>query len=111
MPVGGTDQVVRTQVLLDRLRLGRRLDHHECLAHTGWFLYARAATSVKSTPRGRTVPPSLRNAGEPACRGRRGPVGTLGAFTLVNRKVFPLLAVFTDSVQRLIADNGYLAVF
>jgi membrane protein DedA with SNARE-associated domain len=24
---------------------------------------------------------------------------------------FPLLAVFTDTVQRLIADNGYLAVF
>ena len=34
-----------------------------------------------------------------------------GGFPLVNRKVFPLLAVFTDSVQRLIADNGYLAVF
>ena len=34
-----------------------------------------------------------------------------GAFPLVNRKVFPLLAVFTDTVQRLIADNGYLAVF
>ena len=30
---------------------------------------------------------------------------------LCNRKVFPLLAVFTDTVQRLIADNGYLAVF
>ena len=35
MPVGGADHIVRTQVLLDRFRLGRRLDHHECLAHTG----------------------------------------------------------------------------
>ena len=38
------------------------------------------------------------------------PVGTLGAFPLVTRR-FSLLAVFTDTVQRLVADNGYLAVF
>ena len=33
------------------------------------------------------------------------------ASILCNRKVFPLLAVFTDTVQQLIAENGYLAVF
>src|SRR6478736_1143424 len=38
-------------------------------------------------------------------------IGTLTAFPLVTREVSPLLAVFTDTVQRLVADNGYLAVF
>ena len=35
MPVGGPDQIVRAQVLLDGLRLGGRLDHDQCLRHTG----------------------------------------------------------------------------
>ena len=34
VPVGGSDGVVAAQVLLDRLRLGRRLDDHERLGHT-----------------------------------------------------------------------------
>jgi len=59
-------------------------------------------------PDGTTEPAKHRGTGPAATAGS---VGTLDAFTLVNRKVFPLLAVFTDSVQRLIADNGYLAVF
>jgi len=61
-----------------------------------------------SGPDGTTEPAKHRGTGP---SGTAGPVGTLGAFTLVNRKVFPLLAVFTDTVQRLIAENGYLAVF
>ena len=65
-----------------------------------------------SGPDGTTEPAKHRGTGHPASHPvRPASVGTLGAFTLVNRKVFPLLAVFTDTVQRLIADNGYLAVF
>jgi membrane protein DedA with SNARE-associated domain len=38
-------------------------------------------------------------------------IGTLGAVPAGHEEGFPLLAVFTDTVQRLVADNGYLAVF
>ena len=108
MPVGGTDHVVRTQVLLDRFRLGRRLDHHECLAHTVDSFTRKPGR--RSNPRlgaGRYHRP--RNTGEPP---------TIHPSRLVrfersrwSPEVFPLLAVFTDTVQRLVADNGYLAVF
>src|SRR6185503_4380684 len=106
MAVGGPDHVVGPQVLLDGLRLGGRLDHDQRLRHVRFVpLYDNYHTGYRLLGAGRyhrlvTTP------GRPA-RGRLVRSGRSRWST----GGFPLLAVFTQTLQRLIADNGYLAVF
>src|SRR3954453_9822261 len=71
------------------------------------FLFLFPETHRPRASRRRTVPPPQhRTVTFPSAA-----IGTLGAVPAGHEEGFPLLAVFTDTVQRLVADNGYLAVF
>src|SRR3954453_4196859 len=71
------------------------------------FLFLFPETHRPRASRRRTVPPPQhRTVTFPSAA-----IGTLGAVPAGHEEGFPLLAVFPDTVQRLVADNGYLAVF
>src|SRR3954449_587884 len=71
------------------------------------LLFLFPETHRPRASRRRTVPPPQhRTVTFPSAA-----IGTLGAVPAGHEEGFPLLAVFTDTVQRLVADNGYLAVF
>ena len=119
VPIGSPDGVVAAQVLLDRLRLGGRLDHHQGLRH-GMDLSRACGTRGtgsrrldRSPGRGRYH----RLAPGPCRRNLHGPAQTPQnalvrfSYSLSRSELVHAVAVLTDQITSLLSQYGYAAIF